>query len=118
MSGRLRDSDIKRVMRQMGIAPQQIEDAKEVIIVCDDREIIITAPNVIRLSVQGQTVYQIMGTENITRKSSDVPLNVNSEDVEFIATQAGVTPEKAKEALVKANGDVAQALIKLKNKEL
>jgi len=114
----LRDSDIRRVMKQMGIAPQQIEDAKKVIIVCASREIVITNPNVIRLSVQGQTVYQIMGTESVTSNPSDISLNVNSEDVDFIATQAGVAPEMAKEALIKANGDVAQALIKLKNKEL
>jgi Nascent polypeptide associated complex NAC len=45
-------------------------------------------------------------------------VNVNQDDVNFIASQAGVSEEIAKKVLMEEKGDVAKALIRLKGKSV
>lgn len=96
---------MKRMMKQMGMAMEEL-DAKEVIIKLEDGEIVIRNPSVSVVKVKNQKTYQIMGEEQVVQ-------GIPEEDVEMVAEKAGVSLEEAKEALEKSNGDLAEAIMSL-----
>jgi nascent polypeptide-associated complex subunit alpha len=102
---------MQQMMKKMGIAQQEI-DAKEVIIKCEDKEIVITNPQVSKVNMMGQQTYQVVGEEQ-EREISTTP-EINQEDIKTVAEQAKVDEEKAKEALEENNGDLAATIISLK----
>lgn len=115
---RLSSSDLRRLMRQIGLSAQEIIEAEEVVIRLKGREIVITSPQVIKLTIQSETLYQIVGG---TEKVSDQPpakteelQTISEEDVNFVSEQAHVPPEVARAALVETKGDVAKALMRLR----
>ncbi len=103
---------MQQAMKRMGIQQVEIE-ATEVIIKCPDKEIIITNPNVSKVNMMGQQTYQIVGEEH-ERGLSTEP-EINKDDIKTVAEQAEVTEEEAKKAIEEAKGDLAQAILSLKN---
>ncbi len=102
---------MKQAMKKMGI--KQIEvPATEVIIKCPDKDIVITDPQVSKVNMMGQQTYQIVGQEHEREKQIEV--TISEEDIKTVAEQAGVDQEKAKEALEQAKGDLAEAIMNLK----
>ena len=101
---------MQQMMKRMGIAQQEI-DAKEVIIKCEDKEIVITNPQVSKVNMMGQETFQVSGTIN-EREISKEP-EISEDDVKTVMEQAKVDEEKAKQALEKANGDIAKAIMDL-----
>ena len=98
---------MEKAMKQMGIQTVDIP-AEEVIIKTADKEIIISSPQVSRVSMGGQQTYQIIG-EAVER-----PLQkFSKEDIQMIVDQTGCTKQEAKEALEKT-GDIAEAILNLK----
>lgn len=83
--------------------------AKEVIIKLDSGEISIKNPSVNVIEMQGQKTYQVTGGEESTSAGDEL----REEDVEVVAAQAGVSKEAAREALKKAEGDLAAAIMSL-----
>ena len=51
---------MQAMMRQLGIAQEEL-DAKRVIIETDDKKIIIDNPSVIKIKMQGQENFQVSG---------------------------------------------------------
>jgi len=100
---------MQSVMKQMGIAQEEIS-ANKVIIETDEKNIIINEPSVIKIKMQGQTNFQISGeiTEEEIKEE-----NTTEEDLEMIMEKTGCSKEKAKEALEKANGDLTEAILSL-----
>jgi len=94
-------------MQQMGMKSEEIS-AKRVVIEAEGGNIVIEPASVTAIEMQGQKNYQISGKERIESAGP------NPEDVKMVAEQAGVSGEKAAEALKEANGDIAQAILKLK----
>ena len=102
---------MKQAMKRMGI--QQVEvPAKEVIIKCDDKNIIISEPSVSKVNMMGQETYQIVGEAR--EESISTEPEINEDDVKTVMEQAGVDEAKAKEAIEKHNGDLAAAIMELK----
>ncbi len=108
------------MMRQFGIEVEEIDDVQEVIIRTPTREIVFNDASVSIMTAQGQATYQITGTpqergvsdEAVAAEADDEPL-FSEEDVKLVAEQAGVSLEKAREALEAANGEPAEAIITL-----
>ena len=101
---------MQQAMKRMEI--QQINlPATEVIIRLKDKEIVITNPQVAKVNMMGQQTYQIVGEEH--ERSLDTAATINEEDIATVAEQAGVDKEKAEEAIEKAGGDLAQAIVDL-----
>lgn len=101
---------MKQMMKQMGI--QQVDiPATEVIIKTADKEIVITSPSVAKVNMMGQETFQISGQIE-ERTMSSVP-EISNEDVQTVVAQTGVDAEKAKAAIEEAEGDLAEAIIKL-----
>jgi len=102
---------MKQAMKKMGI--QQVEvDATEVIIKCPDKQIIIHNPQVSKINMMGQQTYQVVGEEE--EKSLDVMPEVSEDDIETVMEQASCSREEAENAIQTAEGDLAAAIMKLK----
>jgi nascent polypeptide-associated complex subunit alpha len=92
----------------------QLDDVTKVIMESPTRRIVIDNPEVATVTVQGQTVYQVGGG---TVREEGIGGGTD-EDANLVAAQAGVSVEKAVEALKQSNGDLAQAIILLKMKRI
>lgn len=97
------------LMKQMGMSQQEI-DAKKVIIECEDKNIIIENPSVMKIKMQGQENFQISG--DITEQAKEEE-DISEEDIKTIVEKANCTKEQAKKALEDADGDLAEAILSL-----
>jgi nascent polypeptide-associated complex subunit alpha len=100
---------MQQMMKQMGIKSEEIS-AKSVVIETEDSKLIIDNPQVTKISMQGNESFQISGT---VRKEE----NISEDDVKMVSEQAEVSEDKAREALAEAKGDIAEAIMKLKEGE-
>ena len=98
----------------MGMQVQQLDDVTKVIMEGPTRRIVIDNPEVATVTVQGQTIYQVGGG---TLREEGVG-GGSDEDAKLVAAQAGVSLEQATNALRQSNGDLAQAIILLKQKRI
>jgi len=98
---------VKEAMKKMGIKQEEIE-ATEVIIKTPTKDLVIRNPQVSKVIAMGQETLQISGTieEVEAQKFSE-------EDVDTVAEQAKVSKDKARAALEKSNGDLAEAILSL-----
>ncbi len=122
---------MRRRMQQQGIDMDQI-DATRVIIERTDGSLIIEQPEVILMKQMGQEIYQIIGeaheasigefsiekSENIQENIEDNELkpSITENDVMLVASQANVDKEEAKVVLIECEGDIAKAILYLKNR--
>ena len=97
---------VKQAMKKLGIRQEEIE-ASKVIIQTKEKNIIISNPSVTKINMQGQETFQIMG--DVSEESQ-----ISEEDVKTVAKQAKVSEEKARKALEEFNGDLAEAILSLK----
>ncbi len=105
---------VQQMMKQMGI--QQVDiPATEVIIKTTDKEIIISNPSVQKVNMMGQQNFQISGDVH-EREISTTP-EISEDDIKTVMGQANVSEDKAKSAIEKAEGDLAEAIIELSKKE-
>ena len=101
--------DMQRMMKKLGMKQENIE-AEEVIIKTKDNNIIIRNPDVVKVNMAGQESFQISGDISIEEKKQEI----NEEDINIIIEQTGKTREEAINALKETKGDIAEAIIKLK----
>ena len=100
---------MKKLMRQMGIKMEELEGVKEVVIRLENKEIVLKDPTITIITAQGEKSYQIVpGTEEVR-----AIVNVSEEDIKLVMEQAGVDYEAARKALIEADGDLAEAILKL-----
>lgn len=100
---------MKQMMKKMGMRQEDI-DASEVIIKCSDKEIVIRNPQVAKINMMGQENFQISG--DIEERSLET---FNEDDVETVKSQTGKSEEEVRQALEETNGDLAEAILKLKD---
>ena len=97
-----------QMMKKMGI--QQVEiPAIEVIIRTPDKELVIIDPQVSKVNMMGQETIQVIG--HIHERERTAEIEISEEDINTVAEQANVSKEEAKEALEKAKGDLASAIM-------
>ena len=104
---------MKQAMKKMGITNSSI-DAYEVIIRCRDKELVIKNPDVNAMTMQGSTSYQISGDviERLPGEESSGP-SFPDEDIELVMSQTQCDRAKAIEALKTAEGQPAEAILKI-----
>jgi len=110
--GSINPRQMKQMMRRMGIKIDDI-DADMVVIYESDRRIIIEEPQVMKTTMQGQEMFQIIGGR-IRTEEKDVKMEIEEEDIKMVAQQANVSEKEARKALEETNGDIAAAIMKLK----
>jgi nascent polypeptide-associated complex subunit alpha len=101
-------------MQRMGMQVTQVEDVTRVVIESASKKIIIDEPEVAIVTVQGQKVYQVGGGRS---REEGMSAPTSQDDAKLVAAQAGVSVEEAANALKQSNGDLAQAIILLKQKK-
>ncbi|MFH1787435.1 MAG: nascent polypeptide-associated complex protein [archaeon] len=99
---------MQAVMKQMGIAQEEIDASKVIIERSDDKKIIIENPTVTKIKMQGQETFQIAG--EISEESEEI--GVSEEDIQTIVEKTGCSEEEAKKVLEKT-GDLAEAILEL-----
>ena len=104
--------DVQRAMKKLGIKQEEIA-AREVIIRTDDKEIVISNPQVSKVNMMGQETYQIVGEAEERVISSEA--EINDDDVKTVMEQTGSTEERAREAIEENNHDLAKAILSLRN---
>jgi Transcription factor homologous to NACalpha-BTF3 len=105
---------MQQTMRKMGIKQTNMDDVTEVIIRTSKNEIVITNAEVICVDMQGSRSYQVSGTEE-TRALGSVTMTTSfpNEDIELVMSQTGCEREKAVQALEAADGQPAEAILKI-----
>ncbi|HEX54948.1 MAG: nascent polypeptide-associated complex protein [Candidatus Altiarchaeales archaeon] len=108
----LNPRQMKQMMKRMGIKTEEI-NASAVIIRCLNKDIIIEDPEVMKMTFGGQDIYNISGGR-IREETVEEEIEIGDDDIEMVAEQANVSKEEAKRALQETKGDIAEAIIKLK----
>ncbi|MDD9954450.1 MAG: nascent polypeptide-associated complex protein [Candidatus Woesearchaeota archaeon] len=101
---------MKQMMKQMGIKQVDYE-ASRVIIECPDKKIIVENPQVSKVNMMGQDTWQVVGASR--EESLDTSAEINEEDVQTVVDQTNVSAAEAKAAIEAADGDLAEAIMKL-----
>ncbi len=103
------------MMKKMGMQQEDIP-ATEVIIRLEDKELVISDPQVAKVRMMGQETYQITG--EATERALDTAPSIGEEDIETVMAQADVDKAAAEQAIRDADGDLAAAIMALSgNKE-
>jgi len=105
--GGMNPAQMKQLMRQLGIKTEDIK-AKRVIFELEDKKLILENPAVTSIIMQGQKIFNVIGDP---REESQIP----EADIEMVAEQAKADKQKAKKALEENEGDIAKAILSLKN---
>ena len=105
---------LKSMMDRFGIKSTEI-DATRVIIEREGSSIIIEKPSVLLIEAQGTKSFQISG--EIIEKSN-AKVEITDDDIRLVMEQSGINDkELAQRVLEDTNGDIAEAIIRLKNKD-
>ncbi|MBS3070916.1 nascent polypeptide-associated complex protein [Candidatus Pacearchaeota archaeon] len=102
----LNPKKMQELMKQMGISQENIGSSQVIINQIDGKKIIIENPSVTKMKIQGQETFQITGDV----KEEDF---ISEGDIKTVMEKTGVSKEKAKKALEKNNGDLAETILEL-----
>jgi nascent polypeptide-associated complex subunit alpha len=100
---------MKAMMKKLGMQVEPIEDVQSIVIKTPKGTYTFDSAEVSSMTMQGVTTYQVTGTPRFEPAAVEIP----ADDVAMVSEQAQVPIEKAKEALVATNGDIAEAIVKL-----
>ena len=124
---------MRRKMAQQGIDMEPI-DATRVIIEGVEKSLIIEQPEIIKMKQAGQEIFQVIGQAEevspdiISIESDDTSTElefdeesvakptITENDIMLVATQANVDKNEAESVLKECNGDIAKAILFLKNR--
>jgi nascent polypeptide-associated complex subunit alpha len=109
MFGGMNPAKIQGMMKKMGISQTPL-NVDRVIFEMKEGNLVIDDPSVIRIMMQGQESYQVTGEAHEETKEI-----FSEDDVKMVMEKTGKSEDEAKEALEKYNGDIAEAIMELKN---
>ena len=99
---------MEKMMKQLGIKTEEL-DAKDVRITTKDGVVVLKNPKISIMNMRGQKIFQIIPEEIVEEQES-----TNDEDIELIMSQTNCSKEEAEKALKESNGDIAEAILKIK----
>lgn len=105
--GGVNPKQMSQMMRQMGIKVDEVDASKVTFELKNGKKLVFENPQIQAMTMQGKKTYTLIGEA----KEED---NIPSEDIQMVAEQTGATKEEAKAALEETNGDIAEAILKLK----
>ena len=117
--GRMNPRQMKQMMKRLGIEQEDLEDVEDVVIRTATKEYVFTQAAVTLMTVQGQQMAQVVGEyllrerEGAKKEAKPAKLEIPEEDVRLVAEKAGVSEAEARRALEEANGEPAEAIIRL-----
>lgn len=109
MPGKMNPRQMNQMMKRLGINIKNVDNVEKIIIETDTQIYEFDEAEVTIMEAQGQKTFQIAGNFKIREKKEDK----QQEDIQLIMDQTGASEEQAKQALQDADGDIAQAILKL-----
>lgn len=106
--GGMNPAKMKGMMKQMGINQEDLDAAKVTIEKTDGSKLVIEPAEVQKITMQGQTSYQVIG-----EAKEEAGEAFTEDDVKLVAEKTSHSLEEAKSALSETNGDIAEAIMKL-----
>lgn len=103
-------AQMRKMMKQMGIEMNELSDVEEVVIKKSDKELVFPNAQVQVIEAEGQKTYQIIGKA----EERETEVGLEEEDIEMVMKEANVDKETATKALEDTDGDIAQAIVDLK----
>jgi nascent polypeptide-associated complex subunit alpha len=110
MFGNIDPKKMNALMKQFGVNQEEIDASKVIIEKNDGNKLIIENPSVVKIKMQGQESFQIVG--NVEEVSDQEKFS--DEDIKTIIEKTGCSEEEARDALSET-GDLAEAIFKLSN---
>ncbi len=107
MFGGVNPKQMQALMKQMGLKQEEIE-ADRVIIEQGEKRIVIEPANVQKITMQGQTSWQVTGEAKEETKA----VEFSDSDVELVMEKTG-KPRKEVEKALKETKDIATAIVHL-----
>ncbi|MBU0471150.1 MAG: nascent polypeptide-associated complex protein [Nanoarchaeota archaeon] len=101
---------MRQVMKKMGLQQEDL-DVKEVIFRMQNKNLVISNPQVSKINVMGQETYQVVG--EVSETSTDTTPDISDEDIQTVVEQVGCTEEEALITLKKFKGDLAESIMHL-----
>ncbi len=108
--GGMNPRDMQRMMKQLGIKSEELE-VKRVVFEMGGKKLVIDSPNVSAVEMGGQKTYTVMGE---AREEAGGSEGAPEEDLRLVMEQAGCSKKEAAAALKETDGDIAEAISKLK----
>ena len=108
MFGGMNPAKMQGMMKKMGISQEELR-VNRVIFEMDDKNLVIENPNVLKVMMQGNETYQVNGEAK--EEGTEI---FSNEDVKLVVEKTGKTEEEVKTALEKSEGDIAAAMMDLK----
>ncbi len=103
-------------MKKLGLEQEEVEADVVVIKKPDGTRLFFSSPSVTKMNMGGQATFQIAGKyEEIAPEPQDVRPEINEDDVKTVVAQTGATEADARKAIEECNGDLAEAIMKLKS---
>lgn len=103
--GGMNPKKMQGLMRQLGMEQEEIS-AERVIIEKADGKIVVENPQVVKITMQGQSSFQVSGDIR------EMEEGFSDEDVKMIMEKTGKT-EKEVSRVLKEKGDIAEAIVEL-----
>jgi len=131
--GQAGSRQMRRRMQQQGIEMEQIE-ATRVIIEGSEKTLVLEQPEVVLMKQSGQEIYQIIGqaeelsSDDLTIvadkkieddesiEETELKPTITENDIMLVANQANVDKKEAETVLKECDGDIAKAILFLKNR--
>lgn len=131
--GGMNPRKMQQMMEQMGIDVTEIDAESVTITTNDGEQLVFDAPEITRMDAQGTQTYQIVGEPDQQEAagaagavesgdaggsddgdaSGDADDEIPESDIKLVASQTGVSPSEAREALEAADGEPAAAISRL-----
>lgn len=102
---------MKQVMKKMNMQQEDL-DVVQVIFRTPEKNIVIDNPSVSKINMMGQETFQVTGEAH--EENLDSTPDISDEDIQTIIDQTGCSKEDAKKALEESEGDLAMAIMSLK----
>jgi nascent polypeptide-associated complex subunit alpha len=99
-----------KMMNQMGIKTSEVDAAKVVIELKEGGKLVVFEPTVVQIEMKGEKSFQVSGKVHEEQEAGE-------DDIAMVMEAAGCSREEAQNALRETNGDIAEAIIRLKGDE-
>ncbi|MBI2138918.1 Nascent polypeptide-associated complex protein [Candidatus Woesearchaeota archaeon] len=112
---------MQQAMKKLGMQQEEIP-ATQVIIRLLDKDLIISNPQVAKVTAMGQETFQVVGeveehaSDGVSEEAPAAPEEasaISEEDIAVVQEQAKAGRQAAMGALQKHNGDLAAAIVEL-----
>lgn len=100
-------------MKQLGIKTENFDAVRVVVEMADGSKLVFDKPQVMAMVMQGQKTFTVMGNPR-EEKNAGAIAGFTDDDIQTVIEQTGASREDAANALIETDGDMAEAIIKLK----